>query len=261
MISFEKYRNLYNLEGSIALIAGGAGGIGSAICEGLAAFGATAVICGRTGAKAEALAAEIEAAGGRAWGAELDILDFVAVRAFVERVVERHGRLDVLVNASGTHVEAPAEAYTEEDWDRVHDLNLKAAFFLSQAVARAQIPRGGGKQIHISSVRSQLGIRRGYVAYCASKAGLNLMIKQLATEWAKYNITVNGIAPTFTRTNLVKDYLEDPEFYNPLVARIPLGRICEPSDLAAMAVYLAAPASDFITGQIIFADGGVTATQ
>ena len=183
------------------------------------------------------------------------------MRAFVERVVERHGRLDVLVNTSGTHVEAPAEAYIEEDWDRVHDLNLKAAFFLSQAAAQAQIPRGGGKQIHISSVRSQLGIRRGYVAYCASKAGLNLMIKQLATEWAKYNITVNGIAPTFTRTDLVKDYLEDPEFYNPLVARIPLGRICEPSDLAAMAVYLAAPASDFITGQIIFADGGVTATQ
>jgi gluconate 5-dehydrogenase len=261
MISFDKYRNLYNLEGRVALIAGGAGGIGSAISEGLAAFGATVVICGRTGAKAEALAAEIEAAGGRAWGAALDILDFPAVGAFVDRVVEDHGRLDVLVNASGTHVEAPAEAYTEADWDRVHDLNLKAAFFLSQAAARAQIPRGGGKQIHISSVRSQLGIRRGYVAYCASKAGLNLMIKQLATEWAKYHITVNGIAPTFTRTELVKDYLEDPEFYNPLVARIPLGRICEPSDLAAMAVYLAAPASDFITGQIIFADGGVTATQ
>ncbi len=261
MISFEKYRNLYNLGDRIALIAGGTGGIGSAICEALAAFGATVVICGRTGAKAEALAAHIEAAGGQAWGAALDILDFAAVRAFVDRVIERHGRLDVLVNAAGTHVEAPAEEYTEEDWDRVHNLNLKAAFLLSQAVARVQIPRRGGKQIHISSVRSQLGIRRGYVAYCASKAGLNLMIKQLATEWARYNITVNGIAPTFTRTDLVKDYLEDPEFYNPLVARIPLGRICEPIDLAAMAVYLAAPASDFITGQIIFADGGVTATQ
>jgi NAD(P)-dependent dehydrogenase (short-subunit alcohol dehydrogenase family) len=90
---------------------------------------------------------------------------------------------------------------------------------------------------------------------------LNLLVKQLATEWAKYNITVNGIAPTFTRTRLVKDYLEDPDFYNPLVARIPLGRICEPIDLAALAIYLAAPASDFVTGQIIFADGGVTASQ
>ena len=184
-----------------------------------------------------------------------------AVTRFVDGVIERHGHLDVLVNATGTHKEAKAEEYAEADWDRVLDLNLKAAFFLSQAVAQVQIPRGGGKHIHISSVRSLLGIRRGYVAYCASKAGLNLMIKQLATEWAKHNITVNGIAPTFTRTELVKDYLEDPDFYNPLVARIPLGRICEPIDLAAMAIYLAAPAADFITGQIVFADGGVTATQ
>jgi len=261
MVSFDTYRNLYNLEGKVALVAGGAGGIGSAICEGLAAFGATVVVCGRTEAKTKALAAKIEAAGGRARGAGLDILDFEAVRRFVDQVVERQGRLDVLVNCAGTHKEAPAEEYAEDDWDRVFDLNLKAAFFLSQAVARVQVPQGGGKQIHISSVRSLLGIHRGYVAYCSSKAGLNLMIKQLATEWATYNITVNGIAPTFTRTELVKDYLEDPDFYNPLVARIPLGRVCEPSDLAALAIYLSAPASDFITGQIIFADGGVTATQ
>jgi gluconate 5-dehydrogenase len=261
MTSFDEYRYLYNIEGRVALVAGGTGGIGSAISEGLAAYGATVVICGRNGAKAEALAAQIEAAGGRAWGAALDILDFEAVRRFAAQVVERLGALDVLVNSAGTHVDTQAENYTEADWDRVLDLNLKAAFFLSQAVAQVQIPRGGGKHIHISSVRSQLGIHRGYVAYCSSRGGMNMMIKQLATEWAKHGITVNGIAPTFTRTELVKDYLEDPDFYNPLVARIPLGRICEPIDLAAMAIYLSAPASDFVTGQIIFADGGVTATQ
>ena len=261
MNSFDTYRTLYQLDGKVALIAGGTGGIGSAISEALAAFGATVVVFGRNGAKAEALAARIETAGGKAWGASLDILDFEAVRRFVDQVAERLGALDVLVNSAGTHVDTPAEDYAEADWDRVLDLNLKAAFFLSQAVAQVQIPRGGGKHVHISSVRSLLGIRRGYVAYCSSRGGMNMMIKQLATEWAKYGITVNGIAPTFTRTELVRDYLEDPEFYNPLVARIPLGRICEPCDLAALAVYLAAPASDFITGQIIFADGGVTATQ
>lgn len=261
MNSFEAYRSLYRIDGRVALVAGGAGGIGSAISEGLAAFGATVVVCGRTAQKAEAVAGGIQAAGGQAWGAGLDVLDLASVRRFVAEVIERWGRLDILVNCAGTHKDSPAEQYAEEDWDRVLDLNLKAAFFLSQAVACVQIPRGGGKHIHISSVRSQLGIRRGYVAYCASKAGLNLMIKQLATEWARHNITVNGIAPTFTRTELVKDYLEDPAFYNPLVARIPLGRICEPRDLAALAVYLAAPASDFITGQIVFADGGVTASQ
>jgi gluconate 5-dehydrogenase len=261
MNSFDTYRNLYQLDGKVALVAGGTGGIGSAISEALAAFGATVVVFGRNGAKAEALAAQIEAAGGKAWGASLDILDFEAVRRFVGQVAERFGALDVLVNSAGTHVDTPAEDYAEADWDRVLGLNLKAAFFLSQAVAQVQIPRRGGKHIHISSVRSLLGIRRGYVAYCSSRGGMNMMIKQLATEWAKYGITVNGIAPTFTRTELVRDYLEDPEFYNPLVARIPLGRICEPCDLAALAVYLAAPASDFITGQIVFADGGVTATQ
>jgi gluconate 5-dehydrogenase len=194
-------------------------------------------------------------------GGALDILNLQQLDRFVDQVVQRFGRLDVLVNSAGTHIESSALEFPEEIWDTVIDLNLKGAFFLSKAVAKVQIPQGGGKQIQISSVRSQLGIRRGYVAYCSSKGGLNLMIKQLATEWGKYNIMVNGIAPTFTRTELVRSYLEDPNFYNPLVARIPLGRICEPMDLGAAAVYLAAPASDFITGQIIFADGGITASQ
>jgi len=261
MVSTDTYRNLFNLEGKVAIVAGGAGGIGSAICEGLAAFGATVVVCGRTGAKVEKLAADINTAGGQAWGVELDILDIEHVRQFVPEVVSRYGSADVVINCVGMQIEAPAEEYKEEDWDRVFSVNLKSAFFLSQAVAREQIPRGGGKHIHISSVRSLLGIHRGFIGYCTSKGGMNLMIKQLATEWAKHNINVNGIAPTFIRTELVKQYLEDPNFYNPLVARIPMGRVGEPLDLVGLAVYLSAPAADFITGQIIFADGGVTACQ
>jgi len=255
------YRNLYTLRDKVTVVAGGAGGIGRAICEGLAAFGATVVVADINQAAADAVAAEIVAAGGQAWGAVINAMNVPDTQRVMAEIAGRAGSLDVLVNAVGTHREAPAEAFTEADWDLVVDLNLKAAFFLSQAAAWVQIPQGGGKQIHITSVRSLLGIHRGYIAYCASKGGMNMMIKQLATEWAKYHINVNGIAPTFTRTELVKDYLEDPDFYNPLVARIPLGRICEPQDLAALAIYLAVPASDFITGQIIFADGGVTATQ
>lgn len=263
MTSPADYRKLYDLSGKVALVAGGAGGIGAAICEAFAAFGATVVVCGRTGTKAEALAARINGQGGKAWGAQLDVMNVGEVRAFVPEVAERFGKIDVVVNSVGILREAPALEYTEEDWDYALDLNLKAAFFLSQAVAREQVARGsGGKHIHISSVRSMLGLpKRGYISYCASKGGLNMLIKHLATEWAKYEITVNGIAPTFVRTELVAHMLADPEFYNPLVARIPLGRICEPRDVAALAVYLAAPASDFITGQIIFADGGITASQ
>lgn len=261
MVDMDRYRSLYRLEGKVAMVAGGAGGIGGAICEGLAAFGATVLICGRTGAKVEGLAQEINKAGGKAWGGEIDTTDVRRVREFIPQVARKYGNIDVLVNCVGGHVDAPAVDYKEEDWDSVFEINVKSAFFLSQAVARVQIPNGGGKHIHISSVRSLLGIHRGYSAYCSSKAALNLMIKQLATEWAEHQITVNGIAPTFTRTELVKQYLEDPDFYNPLVARIPLGRVAETIDIAGMAIYLAAPASNFITGQIIFADGGVTACQ
>ena len=255
------YRKLFDLDGKVALVAGGGGDIGKAISEGLAAFGASVVVCGRTGTTAEEVAANINETGGKAWGGELDILDIDHVRQFVPEVAARHGSVDLLINCVGMQIEAPAVEYQEEDWDRIFAVNLKAAFFLSQAVAKEQISNGGGKQIHLSSVRSQLGIHRGYIGYCTSKGGMNLMIKQLATEWAKHNICVNGIAPTFTRTELVKSYLEDPDFYNPLVARIPLGRIGETTDMAGLAIYLSAPAADFITGQIIFADGGVTACQ
>lgn len=261
MVNPNTYRNLFNMDGKVALVVGGAGGIGTSISEGLAAFGASVVVASTRREKAEAVAREIQSAGCRAFAQELDALHIPQMRESIKEIADSHGGIDILVNCVGTHIEAPAETYSEADWDRVVDLNLKSAFFLSQAVANVQIPKKSGKHIHVSSVRSQIGLRRGYVAYCSSKGGMNLMIKQLATEWGKYNITVNGIAPTFTRTELVKDYLEDPDFLNPLLARITLGRICEPIDLAALAIYLAAPASDFITGQIVFADGGVTACQ
>lgn len=261
MADLEHYRNLYRLDGRVVLVAGGAGGIGTAICEAVAAHGATVVVAGRSTARVNGVAAAITDAGGSAHGLELDPVAIDTVDGIVAGLAERLGGVDVLVNCVGTHIEAPAEEYSAVDWDHIFDVNLRAAFFLSRAVAKVQIPAGGGKHVHLSSVRSAIGLRRGYVSYCASKGGLNLMVKQLATEWGKYNITVNGIAPTFTRTDLVKHYLEDPAFYDPLIARIPLGRICEPEDVAALAVYFAAPASDFVTGQIVYQDGGITASQ
>ena len=260
-MQLDKYRSLFNLDGKVALVAGGGGDIGKAISEGLAGFGATVVVCGRTVDKAKAVANGIVAVGGKATGAELDVLDVKGVGSFVDQIVAQHGRVDILVNCVGTQIEAPAEDYKEEDWDRIFAVNLKSAFFLSQSVAKNQISGGGGKHIHVTSVRSALGIRRGFIGYCSSKGGMNMMVKQLASEWAKYNICVNGIAPTFTRTELVRPYLDDPQFYNPLVARIPMGRIAEPLDLTGLAIYLAAPASDFTTGQIVYVDGGVTACQ
>lgn len=257
----EQVAHLFRLDGQVALVAGGYGGIGQALCWALAQQGAQVAIAGRSRERAEAFAAEMRAHGFEAMGTAFDIRSVEDTQRMVERVVEACGPLDVLVNCVGTHVDTPAEAYREEDWDRVLDTNLKGAFFLSQAAGRHMIPRRRGKIVHISSVRSQLGIRRGYAAYCASKGGLNMLVKQLATEWAPYNITVNAIAPTFIRTELVRHYLEDKEFFTSLVSRIPLGRVGEPIDVVGATLYFVAPASDFVTGQILFLDGGITASQ
>ena len=242
-------------------MAGGYGGIGAALTLGLAQQGAAVVVAGRSAEKSAALVNQLASDGFTALGLSFDIKQPGEISALVEGTVGEFGRLDILVNCVGTHIEKPADELTADDWDQVHDTNLRGAFLLSQAAGRHMIEQKRGKQIHISSVRSLLGIRRGFAAYTSSKAGMNLLVKQLATEWAQYNINVNGIAPTFIRTELVRHYLEDEDFYNALVGRIPLTRVGEPFDIVGATVFLASPAADFITGQILFIDGGVTATQ
>ncbi len=264
MGNLQQYRSLFSLQETIVLVAGGSGGIGSVLSEGFAALGASVVVWDYDIERAVKLVEKIteQQPQGKIVAFPLDARDVHDINEKVNSIVQMFGKIDVLVNCVGTHIEQAAEEFTEEHWDTVMSINLKSAFFLSQAVAKAQIEGAtGGSHIHLSSVRSALGIQRGYSAYCASKGGLNMMIKQLSTEWAKYHIRVNGIAPTFTRTPLVTQYLEDPVFLQNLVARIPAGRICEPLDLAGLAMFLAMPASDFIQGQIIYADGGLTATQ
>jgi len=261
MNKLEQYHQLFSLEGKVALIAGGAGDIGRSIGQALASYGAKVFLTGRSKEKADPVAKEICDLGGKAEGVVFKVDGAKAVEDLVEEVYGKHQRIDILVNALGTHIEAQAVDYKEEDWDHIMNVNVKTAFFLSKEVAKRQIPQGGGKQIHITSVRGLLGIERGYISYCTGRGGMNMMIKQLATEWGKHRININGIAPTFTRTSLVTQYLEDPAFYNPLVARIPLGRVAETRDIAGLALYLSAPVSDFVSGQIIYMDGGLTARQ
>jgi gluconate 5-dehydrogenase len=253
---------MFNLKDKVVFVAGGAGAIGGEIARAMTIFGAKIAIADIKGDAVSSSTAALISDDAAAMGVVIDITDENTVTTAVAKVEEELGPIDVLVNAAGTHIEQPAQDLSMDAWDTVLDVNLRGAFVLSQAVSRAMIVNNkGGSHIHITSVRSNLGIRRGYAAYCASKGGLGILIKQLATEWAEYNIRVNGIAPTFTRTPLVEGYLSDPVFYNALVQRIPLGRVCETSDLAGIAVFLASDASAFITGQNIFVDGGVTATQ
>jgi NAD(P)-dependent dehydrogenase (short-subunit alcohol dehydrogenase family) len=258
----EDYRSHFSLVGKVALVAGGAGGIGSAVSQGLASFGAEVIVADYAEKAASEVAERISREGGKAEAIYLNALDVAHIEASVDAAVTKFGSIDILANCVGSHIEAPAEEYTEKDWDTVMNINLKSSFFLSQAVAKHQIASEmGGRHIHVTSLRSLLGIHRGYSAYCASKGGMNMMVKQLAVEWAKYGIKVNAIAPTFTRTSLVKEYLEDPNFYNTLVDRIPLGRVCEPMDIANAMIYLSMAASDYISGHVLVIDGGLSASQ
>jgi NAD(P)-dependent dehydrogenase (short-subunit alcohol dehydrogenase family) len=152
---------------------------------------------------------------------------------------------------------------SEEKFDHAYETNLKSAMFLAQAIARHQVAaRNGGKQVHILSVRSKLALRgKGYSAYCSTKGGLLMLVKQHAMELAPYGINVNGVAPTFVYTEMVRHVVEDPEFHKKMIERIPLGRFADPKDIVGPVLFFCSPASDYITGQTIYVDGGITASQ
>jgi gluconate 5-dehydrogenase len=254
---------LYDLRGQVAFLPGGYGGIGEAIAWALALAGASVMIGGRSADKAEAFAASLRRADHAARGIAMDVRSVADIRAATDAALDAFGRLDILVNCVGIQREEPLLDVTEEAYDDVYRVNLKAAMFLAQAAARRQIAGGrGGRQVHLLSVRSQLGLRkRGYSAYCSTKGALVMLVKQHAMELAPERITVNGIAPTFVYTELIRHVMEDAAFRQQLLDRIPLGRIADPKDVAGPALFFCAPASGFVTGQVLYVDGGITASQ
>jgi NAD(P)-dependent dehydrogenase (short-subunit alcohol dehydrogenase family) len=252
----------FRLDGRVALVCGGTGGIGLPVSKAFAAVGAKVAIVGRTDERASSAAAEVDES---AIGIAADVVERSEADRVVAETVERLGRIDVLVNAVGggiTGVMSPAHEFPEDDWRMVMALNLDSALFASQAAARAMIDADhGGSILNVSSVRGELALRAGYSPYVAAKAALNMLTKQHAVEWAPYGIRVNAISPTFTRTAQVAGMLADEAFYRGLIARIPLGRIAEPDDLVGAALYFCSDASAFVTGQILTMDGGLTACQ
>jgi 2-deoxy-D-gluconate 3-dehydrogenase len=248
--------SLFDLTGRVAVVTGGNGGIGLGMAKGLAAAGAAVMVAARNPEKSAAAVADLSASGGSGAFIALDVTDENSCRATVEKTLARFGRLDILVNNAGTSIRKPAESYSAAEWQRVLDTNLTGAFFCSQAAHPAMKEVGGGKIINIGSMMSIFGA--GYAApYAASKGALVQLTKSLAAAWAQDNIQVNAVLPGWIDTELTQAARREvPGLNSRVLARTPAGRWGVPGDLAGIAVFLAAPASDFVTGAAIPVDGG-----
>jgi 2-dehydro-3-deoxy-D-gluconate 5-dehydrogenase len=247
---------MFDLTGRVAVVTGGNGGIGLGMARGLAAAGASVVVAARNAEKAEAALAAL---GDRSTFMALDVADEISCRAMIEQVLDRFHRLDILVNNAGTSIRKPPEDYLAAEWRTVLDVNLTGAFFCAQSAHPAMKRQGGGKIINIGSMFALFG--SAYAApYAASKGALVQLTKSLATAWAEDNIQVNAVLPGWIDTELTRDARQQVAgLHERVLARTPAGRWGIPDDLAGIAVFLASPASDFVTGTAIPVDGGFSA--
>lgn len=247
----------FEVKDKVALITGAGRGLGKSCALALANAGADIALGLRDVSTALDLESEIKAMGRRVIRVQMDVSTVQEIRRAVEEVINKFGRIDVLVNNVGVAPANPAEKVTEADYDLTMNLNVKAMFFTSQAVAEHMIKQGSGRIINMSSQAGSIALDDESV-YCMSKAAVNHMTKNLASEWAKFNIQVNAVAPTFIETPGTEPWLKDPEFRKSVLDRIPLGRIGKPMEVAGAVVFLASNAASLITGEIIMIDGGWT---
>ena len=249
--------DLFDLTGKVAIVAGGAGGIGRALAVGLAEAGADIIVADSRIDQLEEVADKIRALGRQFLAVNVDITQEPSVANMVDTVLKEFKHIDILVNAAGTIVRKTGEEIPIEEWQKVMDVNVRGVFICCQAVGRVMIKQGGGKILSLSSVRGRFGAD-GAAAYSPSKGAIDSMTRTLAFEWAKYNIFVNAIAPCVIESDLTRPLLADPETAKRLTGHIPFGRLAKTDDLIGPTLFLVSKASDFVTGQIIFVDGGYT---
>jgi NAD(P)-dependent dehydrogenase (short-subunit alcohol dehydrogenase family) len=249
--------NLFDISGRHAVVVG-AGGIGRAIAAGLVGHGARVVIADLDRERAAMAAGEL---GGDdvAAGLAVDVTDEASVREMAAAVLAKFPRVDILVNAAGVTLTKRAEDLTAAEWRRVVDVNATGTFICCKVVGEHMIARRAGKIINLSSVRGRYGSQAGQAEYCASKAAVDALTRSLAAQWSEHGVLVNSVAPTIVETDLTSARLAEPAFAAGLLASIPLRRWGQPDDVVGPVLFLASPASDFVTGQILYVDGGLTA--
>ncbi|SIT08610.1 gluconate 5-dehydrogenase [Zobellia uliginosa] len=254
-------KELFDLTGKIALVTGSTHGLGMAMAKGLGLSGATIVVNGNSSQqKIDDAVAYYKNAGIRAFGFKFDVTDEVAVKDAIERIGQEVGNIDILVNNAGIIKRTPLEAMEVVDFKQVIDVDLVSPFIVSKYVVKEMIARKQGKIINICSMMSELG-RNTVGAYAAAKGGLQMLTKNMATEWAKHNIQVNGIGPGYFATAQTAPIRVDGHPFNDFILnRTPAAKWGNPEDLSGAAIFLASQASDFVNGHILYVDGGILAT-
>jgi len=249
--------DLFDLTGKVAIVTGTSRGLGQYFGRALARAGADLVITSRTLDSLQPFKEEIEALGRRAVPLQLDVREYDSIQSMVQTAYDAYGKIDILVNNAGCNVRKPAVEITWDDWNLVLDTNLRGTFFMAQAVARKMIPRRYGRIINIGSVTCVAGYA-GLAPYGASRGGVKQLTMSLADDWGLYGITVNCLAPGWFKTAQNAIMYEDEEWVEYLRDRIPLRRPGHPHDLDGAIVFLASDASEYVTGQTLLVDGGIS---
>jgi NAD(P)-dependent dehydrogenase (short-subunit alcohol dehydrogenase family) len=252
--------DLFRLDGKIAVVIGGAGGIGETLALGLSQYGAKVVVSSRNLERLKEVAKEIQTkTGGEVLALPVDVTDEDTVAGLVEKVLAELGTIDILVNAMGLNIKREAVEYPMEDWDVIFDVNVKGTMISCKHFGRVMKDKKQGKIINMSSVRGIRGYTGGNTAYCATKGAVELITKTLALEWAPYNIHVNALGPALIITPGTIHIQQNPELAEKYKAMIPMNKLSVPEDLIGACVFLASEASNFMTGQTLYIDGGLTA--
>lgn len=251
-------QTLFDLTGKLALITGSGRGIGLTLAQGLAQAGCQVVLNDIDEQRLNDSVAKLKAAGFVCHGVLFDVRDEKMINEQVASIENDIGNIDILINNAGIQIRAPLEEFNSDDWRRLIDINLTGAFLVAKAVVQGMIKRRAGKIINICSIQSELA-RPTIAPYTASKGGIRNLTKGMATDWGKYNIQVNGIAPGYFKTEMTKTLYEDPKFDAWLCSRVPANRWGDPEELIGAAIFLASKASDYVNGHLLFVDGGLMA--